>query len=135
MGKWRKPGRPSPHSLDRAFRQGADLRNPYSRRYREGRAFQRLLEDLAKEQGAVSFQELSPRSKLLTYRLVVLQHRLAMDDAEVVVDPSAREKNEDRVIAYTNAMIRLAVLIGNARAEQPDLISELARMTGGARRP
>jgi plasmid stabilization system protein ParE len=98
------------------------LQNPYSRRYREGRAFQRLLEDLAKEQGAATFQDLSPRRRLLTYRVCILQFRLAMDDAEVIADPTVRARNEDRMIAYTNALVRLAALIGSesVNGQMPD---------------
>ena len=136
LGNRRALGGPSPHGLDRAFRQGADVRNPYSRRYAEGRAFERLREGLAREQSVASFQDLPRWRRLLTHRLVILQHRLAHDDAEMIANPGTRGKNEDRVIAYTNAMIRIVALLGmTPAAEESDLGTELARLTGGARRP
>jgi len=121
--------KPSRNAIDRLLRRTLSLRNPFHGKTREGRTFGWLMAALAAEQGADRFEDLSPMRQLLTWRLVMIHLRLAIDDTHIIAADAQAPRQADRNIAYTNALARIATALGvAAKGQTPDVARLLAEM-------
>ncbi len=130
---------PSRYALERLLKHPAGMGNPFPRTTRWHRVFQCLLDGLAELQGvgdgAGSFERLPLDRQRWTWTQAVLHTHRMMDAAEVVGDPSARARNVDRSLAWLNADIRIAALLGvRGKARKRDVQSILDEIGAGPRR-